>query len=270
MAQIGAAGLVCTFAYIYLATALEKSDPAWWSEGTALWLALKDLALSSTLGTWAVSQLPFALFYHLAHLVLAVEYIAPILLLCPWWRVRLVGCIMLVGLHAGIWAFMELDGFPATMIAGAAAFLPAAFWQRLQVTSTAGRLAIWWTRFASPPTQLAVEDCTEVAQSHPLRWALAAFFASGWWVAIGRTADGRQIDPITGRPPTLQKPSRGTFPLKGLGAAYWFNLPTEKGTPEYTYTRFLIVAGRAPRAAGKAADSSDFTFYVRTLPAHSK
>lgn len=289
MARIGAVGLICTFAYIYLATAVEKSDPAWWSEGTALWLVLKDLALSSALGMWAVNQLPFALFYHLAHLVLAVEYIAPILLLCPWWRVRLVGCVLLVAFHAGIWAFMELDGFPATMIAGAAAFLPAAFWQRLQATSLVGRLAVWRTRFASPSTQLTAEDYTGVAQRNEWRWVLVALFASGllinieghrllglekapyagsewierlkymlglevewtmfapyppsfsgWWVAVGRTADGREIDPITGRPPTLQKPSRGTFPLKGLGAAYWFSLPTERGAPEYTYARFLL------------------------------
>ena len=289
MARLGACGLVCTFAYIYLATAVEKSDPAWWSEGTAIWLALKDFVLSSALGTWAVSHLPFVLFYHLAHLVVAVEYIAPLLLLCPWWRARLAGCLLLVGLHAGIWLFMELDSFPATMLAGIAAFLPAPFWQRLQATRAARRLAQWHAG-SERAMRPAGGDLSGRPRVHrPLQWALGALFGigllinveghrligleevpyagaqwverlkyilglevewtmfaptpptySGWWVAVGRTADGREIDAITGRAPTLDKPRRGVFPLEGLGASYWFALPVETGVPEYTYTRFLL------------------------------
>ena len=73
-------------AYLYFEIALEKTGAGWWSEGTAVFFALKDFTQAAALGTWAVEHLPLEVFRVVTHAVLAVEFIAPLLLLSPWWR----------------------------------------------------------------------------------------------------------------------------------------------------------------------------------------
>ena len=120
----------CNLAYIYFETALEKTGAGWWSEGTAVFFALKDFTQATALGTWAVEHLPLEVFRVMAHSVLAVEFSAPLLLLSPWWRVgaRLCGCGLLLLFQAGLWIFMALEAFPLTMIAAILALLPPCLW----------------------------------------------------------------------------------------------------------------------------------------------
>ncbi len=63
---------------------------------------------------------------------------------------------------------------------------------------------------------------------------------SGWWVVVGLTADGREIDPITGGAPTLEKPDPTTDHYRSLGGYYWSDFPDEEGEAYTTYRRFLL------------------------------
>ena len=63
---------------------------------------------------------------------------------------------------------------------------------------------------------------------------------SGWWVVVGLTADGREIDPITGGAPTLEKPDPTTDHYRSLGGYYWSDFPDEEGETYTTYRRFLL------------------------------
>jgi len=129
---LGGCAFTLTFAHIYFETALQKSGPAWRTDGTAVWFALKDFSLASSLGTWAVSHLPFALFQVTTYVVLAVEFLAPLLLLSPWLRfhTRMMGCALLMVLQLGFWTLMNLEAFPLTMLAATSALLPTELWRR--------------------------------------------------------------------------------------------------------------------------------------------
>ena len=62
----------------------------------------------------------------------------------------------------------------------------------------------------------------------------------GWWVAVAHTADGRETDPITQSPPTLQKPDPQAKVFLEKGASYWFEAPDEADSPSRRYADFLI------------------------------
>ena len=126
--RVGAFGLVFNVAYIYISTVIEKDDPAWWPDGTAVYYALSDVALSGELGRWAVAHLPLAAFKVLSYQVLAMELVGGLLILSPWARARLGGWLLLLLLQVGLWACMRLESFPGTMLSVQVALLPAVKW----------------------------------------------------------------------------------------------------------------------------------------------
>ncbi|MDA0334444.1 MAG: hypothetical protein O2782_04695 [bacterium] len=54
----GNAGLLVLLAWIYLSTAAAKTGTAWWSEGSAVWLALLDRGTPTTMGRWLALTTP--------------------------------------------------------------------------------------------------------------------------------------------------------------------------------------------------------------------
>ena len=277
--QIAACFFVLTFAHIYLDNVANKFGDAWRQDGTAIWFALKDMGLSSQIGLWAVEHLPFEIFWAANYGVLAIELLAPILILSPRWRAqtRIVGCCMLFLLHGGLWVFMDLEAFPLTMIAGAFCLLPAAFWSRFTAArpvSGAGveRVPVAAARKPTlrPTFLLWMLLCVGLVinlegsrllslEEYPYpgsRWIERTkyflgletewwMYASeppdfgGWWVVVARTADGREIDPITLKPPTLQKPDPKAEVYLKKGASYWFEAPDEADSPSRRYADFL-------------------------------
>lgn len=59
-------------------------------------------------------------------------------------------------------------------------------------------------------------------------------------VVVGLTADGREIDPITSRAPTLEKPDPTTDQYRSQGGYYWSDIPDEEGVTYMIYRRFLL------------------------------
>lgn len=272
--RLAGAALVLCLAYIYLDTALQKTGPAWWSAGTALWYALNDIEAAAPPGRWVLAHLPFGALRLATHASWGIEAVAPLLMLSPWRRdtLRLLGCGLLVGLHTAMWVLMDIGPFPPTMIAGVAALLPTRLWDALGPWTAVRaapegprrrrRLALWY--IACIAALFGYIEGNRLAYVEDDQWPypgaewvarLRYFFAletewlmyapeppahTGWWVGVGRTADGREVDPITGAPPTLQKPLWGTPPFAGRMGYYWTGAPDEGGSPHRTYARYLL------------------------------
>lgn len=110
----------------YLFSGLNKYDPIWWQEGSALYYALNLDNLVSDSGLWLLN-------HPLATQILSIatwwlELLAPVLLLlCPLlfgrsWRT--VAVFALIGLHLGIAIFLNIGNFPFINIVILIALLP--------------------------------------------------------------------------------------------------------------------------------------------------
>ncbi len=269
--RIGAFGLMFNVAYIYLSTAIEKDDPAWWPDGTAVYYALSDVALSGTLGRWAVANLPLATFKVLSYQTLLMELLGGLLILSPWRRARYGGLCMLSLLQVGLWALMRLESFPATMLSLHAALLPTALWARcgfalpglapvvrprwhrnLLLLFLVGTVLVNMegrriSRLIAAEEPLPYAGARRVYQLRQIfhlqaRWQMYAPSPpayTGWWVCVGRTRTGAEIDPITGTKPTFVSPDNAGWPFGGLGSVYWLYEPDEEGYVQEEYTAFI-------------------------------
>lgn len=109
--------LLLQLAAIYLFNAWSKSGPTW-REGTAVARSLGAVTLVSDVGGW-VAEWPPALLRVLTYQTLAMEWVLPLLLLCPWWRrwLHLVAAALILALHGGILVMMEVGIFSVAIMA---------------------------------------------------------------------------------------------------------------------------------------------------------
>lgn len=124
----GSAGLLLQLCCMYFFAALLKSGPAWWREGTAVYLALSLDQFSTPYGR---ALLPLHdLLRIITFLTLVMEAVGPLMALyscrAPRLRIFLFGSFMLF--HIGLGLCLELGIFPAVCIASWLLFLPALFW----------------------------------------------------------------------------------------------------------------------------------------------
>jgi hypothetical protein len=234
--DLGGLGLLLSVAGIYLSTALWKSGPAWWSEGTAVWLSLLDRGTPASLGRWLALEAPSWVWPPVAWGVLAVEWAAAPALL--WRRTRAAAIVVLAALHGGTWFLMELEAFPLTAISGLVAVAPGSLWQRLGWRRNAplrdglsGRTDRWLVAaivvvLLGSAEGLRVATIRRSGDPWPypgsaqvarlyywtgleLDWHMYGpepFDATGWWVVCAWMPDSRVVDPLTGAPPTAADP----------------------------------------------------------------
>lgn len=112
---------------VYAFTLILKSGGAWWPSGSALYLALSNVALATGLGH-ALTAWP-SLLRALTYAALVIEATAPLLLIAPGARCRLAGAAALVGLHLGIALVLRVGLFPLVSIVAVLPFLPPALWR---------------------------------------------------------------------------------------------------------------------------------------------
>jgi len=267
VSRMASCGLVLNLAYLYVSTAWEKSDPAWWPEGSAVYFALGDVALSGPVGRWIVEQGSSVVFQGLSGLVLALEFVGGLLIASPWARLRLAGLLALMLLQAGLWVCMRLESFPATMLSVQVALLPAFVWTRwgFRASCLIG-IRPRWQRNAllALVAGIAVVNAEGLrlnrldAWSYPGAEALSEvrdfFDLQGvwrmyapappdytcWWVGVGRNRAGEEVDPITGVRPTFAEPDNSAWPFGALGSVYWYYGPDPEGEVQNEFVRFLL------------------------------
>lgn len=220
VASAGSFGLVLQISLVHVAAGLYKTAGTW-VDGTAVWYALQSDLQSTAFGRlWLDHQ---GLLSAATHAVPWAELIGGALLLGSE-RARMVGIVVLAGLHLGIAACLDVGLFPWVNLTGLAALVPPRAWpgpapdlrrepvrgiQRLAagaaalaVVLTAGALA----RTRPPPP---VRDLAYLVGMQQ-RWTMYRnpLKLEGWLVMPGRLSTGDTVDLTAGeRPVSFEKPS---------------------------------------------------------------
>jgi predicted DCC family thiol-disulfide oxidoreductase YuxK len=121
------AALLLQVAIMYVFSAAHKHGADWWN-GTAIANALQIDHFAKPLGQWLAAFGPN--LWPLTYLVLAVEWLAPILLFVPigrrWFRREAL--IALAALQIGLWMCLELGLFPWVSLVALIPFLTTGWW----------------------------------------------------------------------------------------------------------------------------------------------
>lgn len=138
----GTVAVLLQVVLVYLCTGLKKIDPAWCTEGTALYYALSLDQFATTLGH-AMLGLP--------EFVLKISSIGTFwwevagwtLLFIPFWwaRLRTTSALLYIGLHIGIGLTLHVGLFTLVCIIAWILFLPREFWDSVERTRVGGALA---------------------------------------------------------------------------------------------------------------------------------
>jgi len=223
------------FAWIYLATGLEKMGGGLWRDGLAVFYSLQ---LEHTFARpWAAPMARSVELTRIAtELTLAVELAFLPLAFLPYVRRlgRILAVVAAAGLHVSIAVFMNVGNFPLVMLAGLIPFLPPALVRdvaaRLRLPERAGgakdalprsgwpralggaalvvlALTVFSTSipaYAAIPRPAAVDRVLQYADLMQ-KWNMFApdpATADGWLRIPAVLADGTRVDLATGQSPS--------------------------------------------------------------------
>jgi predicted DCC family thiol-disulfide oxidoreductase YuxK len=136
---IGTVGMTLQVLYIYLFTALFKNGPEWHSEGTAVYFAIAIDELASRFN-YLLRALPMDVLKGMTWSVLAWEWIGPLIVAWPHWKVRIIGLMGFFMLQLGFYTFMELGLFPVFSTLAILIFIPSEVWDRLEQRLVTARM----------------------------------------------------------------------------------------------------------------------------------
>lgn len=127
----GSVALLLQLCYVYLFTAILKTDPSWRRDFSAIYYALHHDHFTSRWG-YALLNYP-ALLPPLTLASWLLEWAGPFLLFCPIATGRIRGTIVaaFIGFHLGLAVTMELGLFPYYCICYWLVFLPSSVWDRV-------------------------------------------------------------------------------------------------------------------------------------------
>lgn len=130
--SIATIAIVFQVLYLYIFTAFLKTGDAWVVRFDAAFYALSLQHFATPVGQWLL-QFPGLLKVATVY-VLAVEFIAPLLVLCPFWwpRLRLLGLLLLASLHAAFLLMLHIGLFPLIDFMALSLLIPGAFWVSLR------------------------------------------------------------------------------------------------------------------------------------------
>lgn len=130
--------LLLQVALIYWAGSLEKHSPNWRTTHTAVFDALSIDQMATRLGVW-MRQFPD----FLSVVTVGVywwEALAPLLLLSPWPKPRILGVVGFWALHFGFWTGLNIGLFPYISACGVIPFIPGWFWDKLEARGVLERI----------------------------------------------------------------------------------------------------------------------------------
>lgn len=112
----------------YFLNAVAKDFEAYFVRADAVENAIVNYG--TVLGVLFLERFPGVLPW-LSRYTWLVEAGAPLLLLLPFWSLRLLGVGLLASLHLGFLLFLDVGNFPLVMLAFLALFIPPEFWHFL-------------------------------------------------------------------------------------------------------------------------------------------
>lgn len=219
--SMGTVGLLLQICFIYWFSALLKTDPVWWGDGTAIWYALSIEQYAKPLGHYLLNYprllevLTFATYY--------LEAFGPFFAFCPIWtgpvRTATVAVFLIFHLF-GLNLTMILALFPYICAVAWIVFVPGWFWDKiLKKTTILNAAPIWkaslisnvlaalsliyiflWnlstleiseSPFSPPPlivsSLFGLDQTWDMFSPFPLR-------SDGWYVIPGKLKNGKEID----------------------------------------------------------------------------
>lgn len=259
------AALVLQVCAVYFFGALLKSDPSWWSTGTAVATALSLEQFSTGIGRSLLDH-PTLLRYATLG-VFYLELAGPLLVFLPWAnrRIREGAILLFVAVHVGIALTLKLGLFPWVSILGWVLLLPSETLDVIQraVGMTAGgggpaaeaarqghpalrsagavlgayllgATLLWNIRGlgrAEPVFAPTILDAPLLLAQLDQRWNMFApkpNYISGWYAAQADLADGTHVDLMRdGQPFSWRQPDV-------IAASY----------PDFRWRRYLITIWR--------------------------
>jgi predicted DCC family thiol-disulfide oxidoreductase YuxK len=122
-------GLLVQVMSVYFFSAVLKSAPDWWPDGTAIYYTMELERYASPSGRALLLPHPL-LMQCLTYFVYFLELLGPLLAFSPWFRrplrFALMACFM--AMHTGFILFMKIGYFPFVSLASLTALLGGWFW----------------------------------------------------------------------------------------------------------------------------------------------
>src|SRR5215216_4886339 len=128
--SLATVALFLQIAFVYWFTVILKTDPAWRTEGTAIYYALGSDQFATRIGAY-LYHFP-DLLTAMTYATVALEAFGPFLLFFPFFTgpVRTGAVLAYMNLHFGIWLTMNVGLFSWTSALCMVCFLPTWFWEK--------------------------------------------------------------------------------------------------------------------------------------------
>lgn len=138
--SLGSIALLIQIGSIYIFGALLKTDPAWRSDYTAMFMALSHDQFATSLGSRLVAYPE--LLKHFTRVTYYLELVGPLLALIPFKNhyFRIFTAFTFIVFHLSIAATMKVGLFSFVCCAAWLVILPSAFWKKLEKTVLFKRL----------------------------------------------------------------------------------------------------------------------------------
>ncbi len=130
--SVATVAIVFQILYLYFFTALLKTGDAWVVRFDAAYYAVSIQHFATPVGQW-MAQFPGLLKVATVY-VLGAEFIAPLLVLCPffWPWIRVAGVLILASLHVAFMLMMHIGLFPLVDFMALSLLIPGALWIKAQ------------------------------------------------------------------------------------------------------------------------------------------
>lgn len=126
--SVATIAIVFQVLFLYIFTAIMKTGDAWLVRFDAAFYAVSLQQFATPIGDW-IKQFPTLLGLSTRY-VLGVEFIAPLLVLCPffWPWMRLTGLLLLASLHVAFLLMLHIGLFPLIDFMALSLLLPGTAW----------------------------------------------------------------------------------------------------------------------------------------------
>lgn len=133
--SLATVAIVFQILYLYIFTALLKTGDAWVVRFDAAYYAVSLQQFATPIGHW-MTQFP-GLLKHATNFVIGVEYIGPLLVLCPFFYpwIRVTGLLLLASLHVAFLLMLHIGLFPLIDFMALSLLIPSALWINAQQNS---------------------------------------------------------------------------------------------------------------------------------------
>jgi hypothetical protein len=266
------AALVFQPVALHLGSVLFKVQDAGWREGRVLGPLLTDHLHATLWGEWLAATVP-EILPTMSMLALAIEAIAPLLLLFPHRATRSVGIVAIIALQVSMALFMDAGLFQLLAVVSVLPLLPSR--TENPVVADSSRLRRWLGA-----AMLTMITCSNVL--HPIvefRWGAVPYalgldqhwsmFATttnlprGWFYVVAQRPDGTLVNmwdlgPATGQRPMTPFPSYAGFRVRRLweGQLYVTAAPLKDDILRWQCRRATAALGPVVAVAAWFADIS--------------